>query len=180
MSGLPDWVSAELSRRAEEDRIDRKAAYDQWAAGYADSGVRADTQPGTEDEVPDGRISLLPRWAHFLYARSMGYFWDACPLCGRHFGGHEWRDINGNMSSLPVPGGAICPQCTRNGRAHAAGRDRDGRTLRIGQPVTVADEGRGIFICPVADGSANALVWLTGSRELVTLPERTIILGQGD
>lgn len=25
------------------------------------------------------------------YAFVFGYFWLPCPLCGEHFGGHEWR-----------------------------------------------------------------------------------------
>jgi hypothetical protein len=34
---LPDWLRAEIDRRAEEDRQARKAAYDKWAADYAAS-----------------------------------------------------------------------------------------------------------------------------------------------
>jgi len=49
MRGLPEWVSAELERRAEVDRLNRKAACDQWAARYSDSGVRVDSQPGTQE-----------------------------------------------------------------------------------------------------------------------------------
>jgi hypothetical protein len=63
-----------------------------------------------------------PPWrqAHRLYAFLLGYFWVPCPLCGRYFGGHEWRDINGLPSSIPAgdPGisKGICPKCTRAGR----------------------------------------------------------------
>lgn len=39
---LPEWLREELTRRSEEDRLARKAAYDEWAANYADSGVRVD------------------------------------------------------------------------------------------------------------------------------------------
>jgi hypothetical protein len=67
------------------------------------------------------RISLLPRWVHHARAELMGYFWAPCPLCGRHFGGHEWRDRDGKPASIPdatEPGLAhgICPACTRAGR----------------------------------------------------------------
>jgi hypothetical protein len=33
----------------------------------------------------------LPRWVHKLYAGMFGYFWLPCTLCGREYGGHEWR-----------------------------------------------------------------------------------------
>ena len=29
------------------------------------------------------------RFLHRIYARSFGYFWLPCPLCGEMFGGHE-------------------------------------------------------------------------------------------
>lgn len=29
------------------------------------------------------------RIAHKIYARMFGYFWLPCPVCGKHFGGHE-------------------------------------------------------------------------------------------
>jgi hypothetical protein len=67
-------------------------------------------------------------------ARTGGFFWLPCPLCGRHFGGHEWQDINSHDASIPDPdreqnperalcGKAICPACTATGagcRAWAA------------------------------------------------------------
>jgi len=65
-----------------------------------------------------------PRWAHEWYARSLGYFWTSCPLCGEGFGGHEWLTGHDLPSSIPHPdspagsghGTAICPTCTRAGR----------------------------------------------------------------
>lgn len=68
------------------------------------------------------RQSLLPRWMHHLYANVLGYFWLPCALCGRNWGGHEWRDIDGKPSVIADPeSGAgrftgICPACTRQGR----------------------------------------------------------------
>ena len=59
-----------------------------------------------------------------LRAEIGGYFWTDCPLCGQWFGGHEWRDIDGNVSTIPKPdagpgvGTAICPDCTRAGRGY--------------------------------------------------------------
>jgi hypothetical protein len=75
------------------------------------------------------RLSRLPRWMHHAYAWALRYFWLPCHLCGRHFGGHEWRDIDGRSSSVDVVGlkgvdgiyhtvirpTAICPSCTREG-----------------------------------------------------------------
>lgn len=31
---LPDWLQDEVTRRAEEDRLARKSAYDRWAKAY--------------------------------------------------------------------------------------------------------------------------------------------------
>lgn len=77
--------------------------------------------------LPPGRalfIMLVPyRWrrAHHWYARTRGYFWLPCPLCGREFGGHEWRHADGLAAAIPTPGGepgegtGICPPCTAAG-----------------------------------------------------------------
>lgn len=35
---------------------------------------------------------MIPRWVHRLYAWVCGFYWLPCPLCGQHFGGHEWHD----------------------------------------------------------------------------------------
>ncbi len=34
-------------------------------------------------------LRRLPRWMNRIYARVFGYFWIPCPICKRHFGGHE-------------------------------------------------------------------------------------------
>jgi hypothetical protein len=75
------------------------------------------------------------------------------------------------MSSIPIPGAAICPTCTRAGRAHAPGRDRDGVLLHTGELVRVIGEGWGLFITPAADGSEDVFVWLLASRELAVRPK---------
>lgn len=51
------------------------------------------------------KLSKLPRWCHRLYAHNKGYFWIACPLCGRHFGGHE---DNGTLWTSINRGQAVC------------------------------------------------------------------------
>jgi hypothetical protein len=62
----------------------------------------------------------LPRTLHHAYAWLLGYFWIPCPLCGRHFGGHEWGwGDDEHPSAIPKPEGggtAICPRCTAEGR----------------------------------------------------------------
>lgn len=68
-------------------------------------------------------MSRLPRWMHHLYAWLDGYFWTSCPLCGRAFGGHEWKERDGLSATITIEtranggrsGTAICPWCTRAG-----------------------------------------------------------------
>lgn len=69
--------------------------------------------------------ALVPyraRRAHRWWANRRGYFWSPCPLCAVSFGGHEWRDVRGRISTVPDPLGpanmsvGICPTCTRLGR----------------------------------------------------------------
>jgi hypothetical protein len=61
----------------------------------------------------------LPRTLHRFYAWAFRYFWVPCPICGRHFGGHEWDWGNRDKPSvIPKPEGggtAICPACTSAG-----------------------------------------------------------------
>lgn len=63
------------------------------------------------------------RWVHRWFAHFAEYAWQPCPLCGRDFGGHEWRDIDGHTSLIPNPASqfghlGICPSCTRAGRGY--------------------------------------------------------------
>jgi hypothetical protein len=51
---------------------------------------------------------------HRFYAFALGYFWLPCPLCGRHTGGHQWKD-RGGKSSVLADGRGICPRCTKAG-----------------------------------------------------------------
>lgn len=65
----------------------------------------------------------MNRLGHRAFARLGGFFWIPCPLCGREFGGHEWEDVDGKCSTIPVGGSstkgtAICPTCTREGKGH--------------------------------------------------------------
>lgn len=66
-----------------------------------------------------------------LVAKTLGYFWLPCPLCGEEFGGHEWRNILGHHSSIPDPargpsyGVGICLDCTAAGRGCAAQAARE-------------------------------------------------------
>ncbi|SLG32831.1 Uncharacterised protein [Mycobacteroides abscessus subsp. abscessus] len=56
-----------------------------------------------------------PRHVHRRYAQEHGYFWLPCPLCGRHFGGHEITDSVPTGEAGTSQG--ICPMCSaeRNG-----------------------------------------------------------------
>jgi hypothetical protein len=56
---------------------------------------------------------MSPRWVHRLYAVVFGYFWSPCPICGQHFGGHEWR---APFVVDPVTVRGICPACVKAGR----------------------------------------------------------------
>ncbi len=123
-----------------------------------------------------GRLSVLPRWTHRLYAWALGRFWTPCPLCGAGFGGHEWRDRNGNMSTVPIPEhAAICPRCTRAGRAHATAAGRDGQILRTADLVTIDGAGHGIFIGPAGDDGA-VLAWTPEGGELAAFTAQDITL----
>ena len=60
------------------------------------------------------------RALHHAYATMNGYFWLPCPVCGEPFGGHEWADVDGLPSSVPVLGSTterrgICTACTVQG-----------------------------------------------------------------
>jgi hypothetical protein len=81
----------------------------------------ARTYPGWWD-WPAYVVPYRWRWFHHLWANAAGFFWLPCPICKRPFGGHEWRDIDGKVSCIPVhretnlwESEGICPQCTRNG-----------------------------------------------------------------
>ena len=72
------------------------------------------------------------RMLNKIYAQLNRYFWLPCPVCGQMFGGHEWKDIEGKISTIPDPtaitvsntgrdmrvelGKAICPDCTKSGK----------------------------------------------------------------
>ena len=65
------------------------------------------------------------------YAKLNGYFWAPCPHCGKMYGGHEWKGVNGKESSIPDPehptdgryGMGICPDCTKAGIAEVYWKD---------------------------------------------------------
>lgn len=81
---------------------------------------------------PAHRFLWSLRVVHRVYAGTHNYFWEPCPSCGRHFGGHEWRSRDGHESSIPRDGSlysgwGICPKCTDDGvgdRAYEALRER--------------------------------------------------------
>ena len=58
-----------------------------------------------------------------LYAAFSGHFWLPCQECGRKYGGHEWRIVDGHFKTIPVGdqqagwrmSKGICPACTGTG-----------------------------------------------------------------
>jgi hypothetical protein len=81
-------------------------------------------------EWPRHLVPYRFRAVHRWWANLAGFFWTPCPLCGQPFGGHEWRDVNGKVSTVPNPmkppvkrgpyastsSIGICPVCTEAGR----------------------------------------------------------------
>ena len=54
----PEWLASQLAARdAEAERAARRRAYDEWAATYADSGVRAD-----DSEDSTATLTRLGGW----------------------------------------------------------------------------------------------------------------------
>ncbi|MEU4406174.1 hypothetical protein AB0F88_16760 [Streptosporangium sp. NPDC023963] len=102
------------------------------AAPLSASSRRPRTRPRGVSRKRRHWASWLPyvwRGVHERVAARYGMFWEPCPVCGRPFGGHEWRRVKGRPDALPVPGSlgewsAICPRCTRNG--YGATRHPDG------------------------------------------------------
>jgi recombinational DNA repair protein (RecF pathway) len=57
------------------------------------------------------RFRLLNRLRAFVG----NYFWLPCALCGKPFGGHEWKEDNDLMLS-PYEGRGVCPDCADEAR----------------------------------------------------------------
>lgn len=64
------------------------------------------------------------RWLHHLWADLFGYFWLPCPVCGKHFGGHEQHGFRRITASK---GEAICKSCALH---PAAAYDNGGPAVR--------------------------------------------------
>lgn len=65
-------------------------------------------------EVIHGLMTVLrlPCWLHKWYAGFCGYFWVPCVLCGREWGGHEWRDDAVSLYEGDGTGRGVCPRCS--------------------------------------------------------------------
>ena len=55
----------------------------------------------------------MPRFLQHIWAVISGHFWEACPLCGRYFGGHE---PSGAMMTSLDGGVLVCQHCAEWGR----------------------------------------------------------------
>ena len=62
-----------------------------------------------------GRFPYQPRILHWLIACWGGLFWLPCPMCGKHFGGHEWGE---SIHSDWFSGRGVCPKCADKAREH--------------------------------------------------------------
>lgn len=56
----------------------------------------------------------MPRFMHKIYARLTGHFWLPCPICGRHFGGHEAAEIS--LMGTTSFGRLVCRNCNEKAR----------------------------------------------------------------
>jgi succinate dehydrogenase/fumarate reductase flavoprotein subunit len=57
----------------------------------------------------------IPRFLHCVYAFLNGYFWLPCPLCGRKFGGHEYKV---SWMVTHSYGHGVCPNCEDAAHKH--------------------------------------------------------------
>ena len=65
------------------------------------------------------------RWLNRLKAWWGCYFWLPCPLCGQHFGGHEWRVGHTIPTERTYVGKGVCPDCGEQlKRARSSPADR--------------------------------------------------------
>jgi len=55
------------------------------------------------------------RFLNKIYADLCGYFWLPCPICGKNFGGHEWKSGNTLMENISE-GTGVCPDCGKEAR----------------------------------------------------------------
>src|ERR1035437_4571241 len=55
------------------------------------------------------------REGHHKFALSHGFFWVPCPICGKNYGGHEWKTeenrYRNSLMSSAFSGSGICPNC---------------------------------------------------------------------
>ncbi len=77
-----------------------------------------------------------PRWVHRLYAFTHGYYWVPCPMCGKHFGGHE--EHGSLFYGLARGGESVCRNCAA--RAEEANQPR--YAAMRSAPVYIGVDGR--------------------------------------
>lgn len=77
------------------------------------------------------------------FAKTFGYFWLPCPLCGQETGGHEWlwqnkpnrptACIEISTQELPITYQGICKDCCLSGKgeAHNAVRKENQRIIKL-------------------------------------------------
>jgi len=57
-----------------------------------------------------------PRFPHRIWAFLRGHSWIPCPICKRHFGGHEWTAGN-ELWITERDSVSVCPRCGDDAQA---------------------------------------------------------------
>lgn len=95
---------------------------------YSYLGIPAPAMVSTPGPAGSDWARLVPyddRAFHEAYARSHGFFWLPCDLCGRPYGGHESAgSVPDPTMPPPGPNGpwyyvGICSACTRDGKSRS-------------------------------------------------------------
>ena len=64
------------------------------------------------------------RFLNRCYAFLFNYFWLPCPLCGKDFGGHQWKD-GAFLATSYGTGEGVCPDCAENAKKISEERMKD-------------------------------------------------------
>ena len=59
------------------------------------------------------KMPYQPRLLNWMIAAWGGLFWMPCPICSKHFGGHEWSEC---LHTSFCSGQGVCPQCVLEAR----------------------------------------------------------------
>lgn len=54
------------------------------------------------------KLPYHPRFINWVWATWSRFFWLPCPICGKNFGGHEWKE---SLYNTMYSGEGVCPKC---------------------------------------------------------------------